>query len=423
MRMWKVPPKLLCDKHLLGEHVEMHMFVGSIRKGIDISTYIDTGLVEVDSIRVRHAELVDEMKRRGMNHKSPLPTFSLAKYRGSEVGFGYVSGERSLRELTKRCASCKERIAKWASTGKRGPNVARGHINIKCPFCGEADPSEHMGIRLEDGAWGCFRDPTHRGRYPVKLIYTLKGCSYAEAKQIWEEGAPVLGFSVEELEQKLSDVATDVEPPEPIQWPKEIRRFDGTRGIQGRFLRYLDTRGFPTAVAKRYGLRYALVGEHKHRLIFPLKLDGKLYGWTGRALGRSMVRYRTHPEGDGVRHLIWNQDKARRGGSILVICEGPFDALKVDYYGRKHGVRAIALLGVSVPLERVLLLKSLVPRFRRIVLLMDAEAVSQALKIEAALSAVIPNLERVDLPQGIHDPGAMSPVQAARFCKKLVLSA
>ena len=36
MRMWNVDPKLMCNKHLLGEHVEMHMFFGTIQKGISM---------------------------------------------------------------------------------------------------------------------------------------------------------------------------------------------------------------------------------------------------------------------------------------------------------------------------------------------------------------------------------------------------
>ena len=33
MRMWNVDVTKMCNKHLLGEHVEMHMFVGIIIKG------------------------------------------------------------------------------------------------------------------------------------------------------------------------------------------------------------------------------------------------------------------------------------------------------------------------------------------------------------------------------------------------------
>ena len=33
MRDWKVNPKLLCRQHLLGNHLEVHMFVGTLRRG------------------------------------------------------------------------------------------------------------------------------------------------------------------------------------------------------------------------------------------------------------------------------------------------------------------------------------------------------------------------------------------------------
>lgn len=38
MRMWMVPPELMCRQHLLGEHVELHMFVGAINKGTSVVT-------------------------------------------------------------------------------------------------------------------------------------------------------------------------------------------------------------------------------------------------------------------------------------------------------------------------------------------------------------------------------------------------
>ena len=42
MRMWMVNPEILCRKHLLGEHVELHMLVGWIIKGKSIQGYLDT---------------------------------------------------------------------------------------------------------------------------------------------------------------------------------------------------------------------------------------------------------------------------------------------------------------------------------------------------------------------------------------------
>jgi len=105
MRQWLVNPKLLCKQHLLGEHVEAHMFVGTILKKINIKGYIDKGLVEVETIPARHEELVVEMERRGIKHKSPLPVFEI-------FSAGKVDRINNIEELKKRCSKCKELIEK-----------------------------------------------------------------------------------------------------------------------------------------------------------------------------------------------------------------------------------------------------------------------------------------------------------------------
>jgi len=103
MRMWKIDPKLLCRKHLLGEHVEMHMFVGCLQREKSLKKYIETGLVEIHHIADRHDLLAAELKRRNYQHKSPLPLFS-----------SYVAGDvdpsKSIEDLMKRCEECKKRI-------------------------------------------------------------------------------------------------------------------------------------------------------------------------------------------------------------------------------------------------------------------------------------------------------------------------
>jgi hypothetical protein len=103
MRQWNVPTKFLCTKHLLGEHVESHMYVGCIKKGTSLKGYIEKGLVEVHNIKNRHNELVLEMIKRGFNHKSPLEEFNC-------YDAGYVNSEQNINELKNRCKSCRERI-------------------------------------------------------------------------------------------------------------------------------------------------------------------------------------------------------------------------------------------------------------------------------------------------------------------------
>lgn len=110
MRMWGVDPALLCDKHLLGEHVEMHMLVGALNKGISTRGYQDTGLVVLSRIRARHNALAREMLRRGMKHRSPLPPFP--RTRG-----GWLDADANLRELKRRCKDCRRRIRQAAAGG------------------------------------------------------------------------------------------------------------------------------------------------------------------------------------------------------------------------------------------------------------------------------------------------------------------
>src|SRR5882672_6159665 len=64
----------------------------------------------------------------------------------------------------------------------RGPNTKRGEISIQCPFCGDDDPSQHLGISLSTENWGCLRSAQHRGHAPHTLIQALLGCSFAQAK-------------------------------------------------------------------------------------------------------------------------------------------------------------------------------------------------------------------------------------------------
>jgi hypothetical protein len=43
MRMWMVWPELMCRKHLLGEHVEIHMLLGALNKGHRVQGFINKG--------------------------------------------------------------------------------------------------------------------------------------------------------------------------------------------------------------------------------------------------------------------------------------------------------------------------------------------------------------------------------------------
>jgi hypothetical protein len=106
MRMWMVTPRIMCRQHLLGEHVEIHMFIGTINRGKQVKGYLEKGLLEVHSLYSRHEELVEEMKRRGYNHHSKVEE----KWKTAQK-LGTVDRKKSLEELLNRCTRCKRRYS------------------------------------------------------------------------------------------------------------------------------------------------------------------------------------------------------------------------------------------------------------------------------------------------------------------------
>ena len=110
MRMWMVPVEQMCRKHLFGEHVETHMFVGTMNQYKSLKGYIANGLVETDNLQTRHDEIAAEIVRRGYSHNSPLVINKLvaATYEGQ----GTVDSEDSLNELARRCPDCADLQAK-----------------------------------------------------------------------------------------------------------------------------------------------------------------------------------------------------------------------------------------------------------------------------------------------------------------------
>ena len=77
------------------------MFVGTINKGISIQGYIDKGLLEIHNLKLRHKLLMKEMIRRGMKHRSSLPTFK-------EKVQGNIDRDKNLKELSNRCKECRK---------------------------------------------------------------------------------------------------------------------------------------------------------------------------------------------------------------------------------------------------------------------------------------------------------------------------
>ena len=332
---------------------------------------------------------------------------------------------------------------------ERGANVARGHINIKCPLCGN-DPSEHLGLNATDSRWGCWRDPDHRGKSPVRLIEALTGMDWKKArdtakKYLTEVDIPAANIQAEitRYQQRsyhaqayaTSDKGQDAELPAGTVLMSAMARPE-QRAVP---VAYLKERGFGyklRSMCQRYGIRYGYEGKLRNRIIFPVQQERIVRGYVCRDIsGDAKARYLAYPDGSALKDAMWNFDRVHRAPSVkpdvprsvkhgdtvsrpptpttLVICEGIFDALKLDYFGAQHGVRALALLGVSLSDKKASLLGKVARLYPKVRVCLDRGAEGRAVEIESKLAFA--RARAVWVPDTYEDVGDMPAKDAASF--------
>jgi len=289
---------------------------------------------------------------------------------------------------------------------EQGPNVAKGNINIRCPLCGSSDTSFHLGISLEGKGWGCWRNSTHRGRSAARLIHALIGCSMEEAHRLAgskpeaalgpEEGfgdqlAQVLGLAASEAPKRSAKLGF-MKDMFPISDDRKSLPFWNYLISEDRDYEDAEVLG----LAHDYHLRAARMGPFANRIVIPIFMKEGLVNWTGRAIGQKAIpRYKTlttkedkaRAEGTPpalrvITDCLWNyQELDRAHDETLVVVEGPFDAMRVDFFGREFGIRATCLFGKNMSRMQASLLGDLSDRFKRKIVLLDRDASLDAFSI------------------------------------------
>ena len=301
-----------------------------------------------------------------------------------------------------------------------GPNVARGNVVCHCPFCGADDPSEHMSINLDGKGFRCWRNPAHSGKNPARLIQALLGCS-------WEQASKLAGHEKTLPSDFLGKLKAAFTKPEKLEHksklklPAEFKTFSNKPSALP-FWAYLKARGFSYddgLKANDYGIYYASQGNYKGRIVFTVTVDNELVGWTGRTIYKSdQVRYKT---------LTHDQEKADERGEIpapapisdyllfhdrldaarygtLVLCEGPFDAWRVNLLGNSIAVAATCFFTSTLSKNQLNRLHSILPRFGRKVLLLDEGTFTKAARIRSDLAALDVEVRRLTEHK---DPGEL----------------
>jgi hypothetical protein len=317
-----------------------------------------------------------------------------------------------------------------------GANVKRGELAIQCPFCGSADPSKHMGLNLETGWWSCWRNRAqHSGKSPLRLLMKLLGVSYGKARELAGLGDDYVdpeGFDA--MAARLMQRDKTEGRPEQTQ-----RRFlhmdDGfvqitDRGRTRKFWNYLYRRGFDgdgevDALCAKYGLMAGLHGGWTDRVVLPYVLNGELVTWTGRAIGPATIRYRDLNLDESLcapKDTLYNHDAALDGGNALVVVEGPFDAIKLDYYGRDFGVRAVALSTNSIKETQVFMVQELSEKFDQTIVMLDNVTmlgIVDSMRMRQSLHGA-KNLKIMPVPYGAKDAGELTPRQVINWARAFI---
>lgn len=309
----------------------------------------------------------------------------------------------------------------------RGPNTGSGQISIRCPWCGPSDQSNHLSISLRGDGYRCWRNPrAHAGRARWRLISALLNCSPEEARRLaGEETAPTPkdeDLSVQLAKLLGPPLAPLIQISGPLKLPPEFKPLRGPQGLGAPFWSYLEDRGLASPwVCETYGLHYAITGRYRYRIIIPVYApDGQLMTWTARSIvPREPVRYKALPNRPPFDDYDGPLARKAPGALLLglpfltqvanprmlIVCEGPFDAIKVSALGRTAGVYGTCLFGLDISESQALLIERLAARFQRVVILLDPDAATLNLRIKEAVTCAVAFGR---MPQGVEDPGAFT---------------
>lgn len=107
MRVWDVSPTILCRKHLLGEHRELHaiyVILSKDKKGYRNHPETKRWVGKLAALYLRHEKLVEEMGKRGYVHASPLDK---KHAKGKKIQDEFVDSPRTqMKRLKEKPCEC-----------------------------------------------------------------------------------------------------------------------------------------------------------------------------------------------------------------------------------------------------------------------------------------------------------------------------
>lgn len=176
---------------------------------------------------------------------------------------------------------------------------------------------------------------------------------------------------------------------------------------------YLRARGVPDSIIVQFGLLYDPDDRGVPRILAPVRhVDGKLYGFLGRATTEAQPKVRDY-FGLPKRSLVFGMDKvATAPNRRVVLTEGVFDALRVC----QHGYKGVAALHSNLTDEQAKILRN---NAESVVIMFDNDKAGSlgAKIVTEKLRGYLP-LFRVKYPEGVNDPDELTAEEMDRMLRK-----
>jgi hypothetical protein len=278
----------------------------------------------------------------------------------------------------------------------KGPNTSYGHINISCCWCSD-DPSYHLAIKEDTGEYYCLRSSgLHAGRSAPWLLKAL-GVASEDIDQLLQDYSdgylPTASVKPVFSLQNISSYQREWDYYEPAtSYPEALDYLYTERGYK-----------YPELIVEKYNLRFAKNGRFAGRILFPLSFKGQFAGFTGRSVRNQHPKYLTYAL-DGAMYV----PEERPYIDTLLPWEGPFDSLSIAL--AVFWVKPVAWLGLALGEgPKLSNLIYLTRNIKRVLIGFDqGQSTLDTRNVFNIVQTLVPDTQRVTLPESFNDPGAMS---------------
>lgn len=289
------------------------------------------------------------------------------------------------------------KIIKSSDINSNSPRISSsGKITrILCPFHG-SDKQRSLRINNYTGKFYCFqcqewgytdwaRDKWLAQHGKGEFIPQERPLTYAELRKMFDEEEEVI--EREENEISLPEEFVKLFPPSSS--------YLGL--ILEKAVKYLFARGLTEEDIEKYDIRYAYKGRYSGRVIIPVCLNGKIYGYVGRSIEhRPKIRYLNSES--NFSKLLFNFDRVT--SDTVIICEGVFDAIAV-------GGNAVAVFKKVITKYQ----KNLLSKFKYRIVMFDSDAIEDAFKAAREIDAkvcIIPDIGTKEDPSSVGKKGCIN---------------